>query len=108
MARNGMTLACTIRSRRLVANPEFDDGHVASCLNCQVEAVRYRSLLRQLRALRDEVAPTPPGLAAAVGSGLNAGPPAQKKAAGKEAAVAAAGVVAVAGAMAFWRRSLSA
>lgn len=108
MARSGMTVACAIRSRRLAENPDREDAHVASCLRCQVEAVRYRTLLRQLRALGAETVVAPPGLTAVVRSGLSPRPSPPKKTAGKEAAVAAAGVMAVAGAVALWRRSLSA
>ncbi|MGI9648383.1 MAG: hypothetical protein ACR2OI_07670 [Acidimicrobiia bacterium] len=108
MARNGMTLACAIRSHRLAENPELDDAHVLGCLHCQVEAVRYRTLLRRLRALKADQLTAPAGLAVVVRSGLSGEPSAPKKTASREAAVAAVGVVAVAGAVAFWRRSLSA
>lgn len=108
MAGNGMTIACAIRSVLLADNPGLEDDHIDSCLHCQVQAVRYRSLLRQLRALKEEVVPAPPGMAAAVRSNLSDEPWLPKRTAGKEAAVAAVGVVAIAGAVAFWRRSLSA
>ena len=108
MARNGVTLACAMRAQRLAADPGLDDHHIASCLRCQVEAVRYRTLLRQLTALRAQTVDPPAGLPAVVRSGLGEDPPVPKKGSGIEAAVAAAGLAAVAGAVAIWRRSLSA
>ncbi|MBT8165253.1 MAG: hypothetical protein HKM97_02225 [Acidimicrobiia bacterium] len=108
MARNGMTLACSVRSHRLVGNADFQDAHVASCLRCQAEAVRYRTLLRQLAELGAETVEAPPAIVALVTAGLSEGSDVPKKAAGREAAVAAAGLAAVAGAVALWRRSLSA
>jgi hypothetical protein len=57
----------------LAASPdgiELDDRrarrHVEGCLRCQAELVRYRKLLRALRALRTEVIRPSPGLVADV------------------------------------------
>jgi len=108
VARNGVTLACVVRSHRLAGDPNINDAHIASCLRCQVEAVRYRTLMRQLSALRAQTGKAPPGFVAVVRSGLGEKGPVPKKASGVEAAVAAAGLAAVAGAVALWRRSLSA
>ncbi len=108
MARNGVTLACAVRSRRLAGDPDLNDAHIASCLHCQVEAVRYRTLLRQLAGLRVQTVGAPPGFLSFVRSGLGERRPMPKRASGVEAAVAAAGLAAVAGAVALWRRSLSA
>ncbi len=108
MARNGVTLACAVRSHRLAGDPDLNDGHIASCLHCQVEAVRYRTLRRQLALLRLQAVDAPPGFAGVIRSGLGEEPAVPKKASGVEAAVAAAGLAAVAGAVALWRRSLSA
>lgn len=36
--------------------------HVERCLRCQAELAQYRKLLRAMHALRNEVAPPPPGL----------------------------------------------
>ena len=108
MARNGVTIACSIRFHLLAGNPDLDDAHIASCLRCQAEAVRYRRLLRHLAELRTETVPAPAAFTTLVASGLGAEADRPKKAAGVDAAVAAAGLAAVAGAVALWRRSLSA
>lgn len=101
-----MSLACSLRSHRLAGNPELNDDHIASCLRCQVEAVRYRSLLRQLAVFRRESVDAPPGFAAVVRSGLGEKPLVPKKTSGVGAATAAAGLAAMAGVVALWRRSL--
>lgn len=103
-----MTIACSVRSHRLTGDPDFHDPHIASCLRCQAEAVRYRTLLRHLAELGTETVAAPPALMPLVASGLGLEPDQPKKAAGIEAAMAAAGIAAVAGAVALWRRSLSA
>ena len=108
MARNGVSVACAVRSHRLADDPAYEDTHISACLQCQVEALRYRTLVRRLGALRHEVLDAPPGLLLRVHSGLGDGAALPKKTPGIEAAVAAAGMVAVAGAVALWRRSLSA
>lgn len=108
MARNGMSIACSVRSHRLAEDPDLHDAHIASCLRCQVEAVRYRALLRHLAELGTETVLAPPALVSLVAAGLGTEPDEPKRAAGIEAAVAAAGIAAVAGAVALWRRSLSA
>ena len=48
-------MACALRARRLAADPELRDDHVDSCLRCQAEAVRYRTMLRQLATKRYKV-----------------------------------------------------
>ncbi|MGI9609084.1 MAG: hypothetical protein ACR2NL_02205 [Acidimicrobiia bacterium] len=101
-------MACSVRSLRLAGDPELYDPHIASCLRCQVDAVRYRTLLRHLAELGSETVHAPLALATLVTSSLGTEPDRPKKAAGIEAAVAAAGIAAVAGAVALWRRSLSA
>ena len=103
-----MNVACTLDARRGVADPDAADEHVASCLRCQVEAIRYRHLLRRLGAMREEVIEAPVGLHPSVMARLSAGEDDHRKPIGREAAVAAAGLAAVAGAVALWRRSLSA
>lgn len=103
-----MSVACAVRAHWLAGNPEFHDDHIAACLRCQVEAIRYRRLVSRLAGLRTELVAAPPALASAVRSGLGSEPNLPKKAAGIETAVAAAGIAAVAGAVALWRRSLSA
>ena len=108
MARNGMSLACAITARRLVDDPDLNDDHVATCLRCQVEAVRYRTLARQLGELRSQTMGAPAGFPTIVRSGLGSEASMPKKQSGREAAVAAAGLAAFAGALALWRRSLSA
>ena len=103
-----MNVACAVRTRRFVADPSVRDDHVDSCLSCQVEAIRYRHLQRRLAAMRHEVIEAPPGLLPAVMMGLSDAADAPKKPGGREAAVAAASLAAVAGAVALWRRTLSA
>jgi hypothetical protein len=103
-----VTLACAVRAHRLAGDPDLADDHIASCLRCQVEAVRYRTLVHRLAALRSEIVEAPPGFVSLVKPGLGNAPPVPKKATGIETAVAAAGLVAVAGAVALWRRTLSA
>lgn len=108
MARNGMSLACAVSSRRLAGDPDLRDDHIGSCLSCQVEAVRYRTLRRQLAMLRPQLIGAPAGLPALVRSSLGSEAAMPNKQSGRETVVAAAGLAAVAGAVALWRRSLSA
>lgn len=108
MARNGMRVACALRSRRLARDPDQRDNHINACLRCQTEAVRYRTVRRHLAALRSELAPAPPGLVTAFVATSSHSEPALKKTPGVEAAVATAGLAAVAGAIAIWRRAISA
>ncbi|NNC93071.1 MAG: hypothetical protein HKN80_11350 [Acidimicrobiia bacterium] len=108
MAGNGVSLACAVTARRLAADPDLNDDHVATCLRCQVEALRYRSLVRQLAELRAQTTSAPVGFPGAVRTGLGRETSVSKKPSGREAAVAAAGLAAVAGAVALWRRSLTA
>lgn len=103
-----MNVGCTIHARKVVQDPYASDEHVASCLRCQVEAIRYRHLLRRLGAMRDELIEAPAGLHASVMARLHSGEDDHRKPIGREAAVAAAGLAAVAGAVALWRRTLSA
>jgi hypothetical protein len=100
--------ACAATGRRLAGDPGFNDDHLAACLRCQVEAVRYRTLMRQLAALRPQTVGAPPGFPGIVRFGLGPEPEMPKKQSARDAAVAAAGMAAVAGAVALWRRSLSA
>jgi anti-sigma factor RsiW len=103
-----MTITCSIRSHRLAGDPDLNDAHIASCLRCQAEAARYRTLRRHLAELRNETVQAPPGFVPLVVSGLGTEADVPRKPGGIEAAVAAAGLAAVAGAVALWRRSLSA
>lgn len=102
-----MNLACALSTRRIVEDPDRSDGHIETCLRCQVEAIRFRHLARRLSVLRTEVLAAPPGLHAAVMADLrDAG--ATKKSGSREAAAAVAGLAAAVGAVALWRRSASA
>ncbi len=104
-----MTLACAFRSRRIVADPHVRDQHIDSCLRCQVEGIRFRHLERRLAAMGHEIVEAPAGLHAVVMAGLsNPADDPSKKAGGRETAAAAAGLAAVVGAVALWRRSVSA
>ena len=40
--------------------------HISSCSNCGADLARYDELLAGLRSMRDEAAPVPPGLVAAL------------------------------------------
>ena len=62
-----MTLVCRISS---IAPEMLSGRHRDHCLRCQAEAVRRRSLLRELGELRKEIVPAPAGLHEAVMSGL--------------------------------------
>ena len=102
-----MSLACARRGRRIAADPHIRDQHIESCLRCQVEGIRYRHLERRLAAMRHELVEAPGGLVPAVMAGLSDGDNPSKK--NREAAAAAAaGLAAVVGAVALWRRSVSA
>lgn len=108
MAGSGLSPACMVRSHLLAADPGRHDPHVDGCLRCQAEAARYRTMLRSLAALRDTVVPAPAGLVSAVGDHVGENGDDTRKPAAREVAVAAAGVVAVASALALWRRTISA
>lgn len=104
-----MSATCRLVSRRL---PSLVDGemsarsqrHIDRCLRCQAEAVRYRTLSRQLAAMRTQLSPAPPALMSGVMDSLYPG--AEVDAYGNEgpvvkAAAAAAGLAALAGASAY-------
>ena len=102
-----MRIICLGNRTRLASDPDWRDGHVASCLRCQAEAVRYRSLRRQLGGLRYEVIPAPVGLESAVGRSFRSAAETPKKTVGRETAMAAAGLAAMAGALALLRHRAS-
>ena len=102
-----MSVACSVRARRIVANPDLTDRHIDSCLHCQVEGIRYRHVVRRLAAMRREVVEAPAGLHSAVMARLSGAEDVSKKALHREAAAAAAGLAAVVGAVALWRRSVN-
>lgn len=62
-------MRCEVIAERL---PGVDDGsavldrhertHVERCLRCQAELAQYRRLLKAMQLLRDDLAPSPPGL----------------------------------------------
>ncbi len=67
-----MNATCRIVAMRL---PNLGDpselgtrlaGHTASCLRCQAEAARYRSLRRHLAELSSVTYPAPPGFVSSV------------------------------------------
>ena len=67
-----MRATCRVVAMRL---PGVDDatelgprlsGHVATCLQCQAEAARYRSLHRRLGALENTTYPAPDGFVRSV------------------------------------------
>lgn len=98
-----MIARCWLSRKRLVSNPDWRNAHVGTCLACQAEAVRYRSLRRQLAEMRSDVIPAPTGFEPAVAHSFRAvdGPP--KKTVVRETAVAAAGLAAMVGAFAILR-----
>jgi anti-sigma factor RsiW len=63
---------CRVVAIRLAGVDDVDElgrrlsDHVATCLRCQAEAARYRSLQRRLGALADQQHPAPEGFAASV------------------------------------------
>lgn len=67
-----MKPTCRIVAMRLPGVDDASDlgprlsSHVSTCLRCQAEAARYRSLHRGLGALEDVVHPAPLGMVAAV------------------------------------------
>lgn len=65
-----MSLTCAMVRLRLPASDgELDRrlaGHVATCLLCQAEQARYRSMRRWLGDLRSTVESAPPGLTSSV------------------------------------------
>ena len=104
-----MNLACAARTRRIVADPSVRDQHIDVCLRCQVEGIRYRHVERRLAAMRHELVEAPAGLVAMVMANLSDADDVSKKTGSREAAAAAAaGLAAVFGAVALWRRSVSA
>ena len=67
-----MSPTCRVVAIRLPGVDGVDDlgprlsGHVTTCLRCQAEAARYRSLHRRLGALEETTHPAPEGFVAAV------------------------------------------
>ncbi len=62
-----MTWNCTLA----IAVPgPWRASHQRSCLRCQASAARARTLDRELRSLRDELVPAPPGVVTAVKENL--------------------------------------
>ncbi len=102
-----MSVACTKNRFRLANDPFTSNDHIAECLRCQAEAAKYRSLLRHLGQMRHELVPAPAGLPELVGRSLSRPPVLPKKSRVREVSIAAAGVVAMAGAFTFWRKRLS-
>jgi hypothetical protein len=83
-----------------VTAPRMIRAHRSGCLRCQVDAVRTRGLLRDLASLRHQTLTAPPGLHAAVMTGLGhqkAGPRSSRI---RTALTAAAGAVVAAAAVA--------
>lgn len=89
-----------------VDGPTSADGHISTCIRCQAEVVRYRSVVRDLGALRHELATAPMNTAQTVLAGLDRSSGAPRRRRTIETAAATGAVVAVAGALAFagWRR----
>ncbi|MBT8214726.1 MAG: hypothetical protein KJP12_05830 [Acidimicrobiia bacterium] len=98
------TVACRLTRARLAGGSGGGD-HLATCLACQAEEAKYRSLRRQLASLRSFTVDAPPGLgptvvARIVGVAQDSAAPtrfSRKTVAGASsvAAAAAAGVVMV-------------
>ena len=100
-----MSSACRRVGRRLPASDgegalgSRDQAHVAECLRCQAEAVRYRRQHRLLTGLRTEVVPAPAGLVEDVMAEITGEEQPTRRIA--VLGGAAAGAVVVAGAVAF-------
>ena len=102
-----MSAACLQNRFRLASDPSASNDHISECLRCQAEAAKYRTLLRQLSQMRDELMPAPAGLPEVVARNLNRPVDEPKKFRVRETAFAAAGVAAMAGAVTLWRRRVS-
>lgn len=67
-----MRPTCRVVAIRLPGVEDVDglgprlSGHVATCLRCQAEAARYKSLHRRLGALEESTYPAPEGFVASV------------------------------------------
>lgn len=96
-----------VNRSRFASNPDVANDHTSGCLRCQAEAVRYRALRRQLAMMRSDLVAAPAGLERSVvrSLGLEVGVP--KKIVGRETAMAAAGLVVMAGAVALFRHRAS-
>lgn len=103
-----MSAPCLQNRFRLASDPSATNDHIAECLRCQAEAAKYRTLLRQLSHMREELVPAPAGLPEAVERSLSRTMDSPKRSRAREVALASAGAVAMAGAVSLWRRRLSA
>ncbi|MEN8114842.1 MAG: hypothetical protein ABFS21_10705 [Actinomycetota bacterium] len=72
-----MKTTCTIVQTRLPGVDSVDElgdrftAHIETCLSCQAEAARYRSLRRHLGALAEETLEAPDTLVPAVVAGMS-------------------------------------
>lgn len=72
-----MKTTCTIVRTRLPGVDSVDElgerfaAHVSTCLSCQAEAARYRSLRRHLGALAEDALTAPDTLVPAIVAGMN-------------------------------------
>lgn len=98
-----MRAPCIPNRNRLASNPDLTNDHTASCLRCQAEAVRYRTLRRHLREMQSDLVLAPLGLQSTLSLGLTGAEVPSKRTVGRERAVAAAGLMAMAGAVALFR-----
>lgn len=89
-----------------VDGPTSADAHIGTCIRCQAELARYRSVARNLASLRHEVATAPHNTVEVVLEGLETEPRLPRRRRTIETAAATGAVVAVAGALAVatWRR----
>ena len=76
-------IRCAWARRRLPQIPDRAPGgrsaaHIATCLRCQAEAGRYRSLHRHLGSLRQELVAAPADLSGRVMTGIDAPLPAAR------------------------------
>ena len=106
MEGNPMSAACLQNRSRLARDPWLSNDHVSVCLRCQADAAKYRTLIQQLSQMRDGLVPAPAGLPEVVGRSLSRRVDSPKKSRLREVALAAAGAVAMAGAVTLWRRRL--
>ncbi len=103
-----MKTRCTVVRMRLPGVESVDElgprlsAHVATCLTCQAEAARYRTLRRHLGALASETVEAPDTLLPAVAAEIRRPPVDDKRGSvvrrAAIASAAAAGAVAAAGA----------
>ena len=102
-----MRSKCWGNRARYAGDADWTSDHAAQCLRCQAEASRYRTLARHLAGMEAELLAAPAGLERSVMSSLQTDADAPKNTVVWDTAMAAAGAVAIAGALALLRHRAS-